>query len=337
MRAWRAAGWLVAASALGCAADPAVRSKPSGAPPPLLEGTRSDVVADSTGGSSPAAVEAAAPLGAAEAGPVAVDAVLAYAGGREVLASELLETWLQRDSPALKTTLNLLIGARLAQVEADRLGLAVPPALLAERSAQHRATFEASYLREGESLEQFIRQQLDLDPGRFLERLREDTLRELVTERVVRAHTLAGEHARVRLIVVADEQQLEAAQSALATGEEFAAVAERISLDATAERGGLVPYLARTERAPLARLAFRTPVGAVSEPLALEGATVLLLVEARPEPRLGRWRDVGLAVEESLLDEPVSEEEFLVWQLAMEARHGVDLAPFHAYLNEPRR
>ncbi|QDU69067.1 peptidylprolyl isomerase [Engelhardtia mirabilis] len=318
-----------------CASPPVARTTDrTPGPPPLLEGTVTAGGRDAT-----AEPPASVPAGQDDAAQAAVsaDPVMAWVGGREVTASDLLENLLQRDSPALKRSLNLLIGARLAQMEADRLGLRLPPELVAERSAEHLEGFRAAYLREGETFEQFVRMGLDLDPDRFVERLRADTLRELVTERVVRAWSLGSEYARVRLIVLADDASVEAVQAELLAGRDFAELATERSLDATAEQGGLVPFLARAERAPLSRLAFQTPIGAVGGPLELEGAKVLLKVEDRPQPLRGTWADVGLAVEQSLFAEPVSEEEFLVWQLAMEGRHGVDVRPFHEFVREPLR
>jgi hypothetical protein len=341
--------WVLTACASGSGPRPAPRPAPQPlGPPPALAGSavRADTEpAAAEGSAEPAATaprDAAAQASTASSSAAttaeltaAADPTLALVGGRPIRASELLETWLQRDSPALKRSLNLLIGGRLAQLEATRLGLQLPPPLVAERFEAHLEEFRSSFLGEGENLDDFLREQLDLDPVRYRERLRADTVRELVTERVVRAHSLGNEHARVRILVVAAPGEAEALLARLRDGADFAELAREHSLDRTGERGGLLPFVARSERAPLSRLAFATPLGEVGGPVELGGAQVLLLVEARPAPLAGDWSDLGVAVEDSLLSETVTDEEFLVWQLAMERRYGVDVRPFYDLVHEP--
>jgi hypothetical protein len=115
---------------IGCAStQPAVRPPLSGeraAPPPLAGG------ADAIPDAPPVEADADGGTGAAPAG---VDPVIGLVGGRPVLASELLESWLQRDSIGLKSAYNVIVSGRLAQLEATRLGLRIPPALVAEATA----------------------------------------------------------------------------------------------------------------------------------------------------------------------------------------------------------
>jgi len=192
------------AGLLACASDPVPRApRHTPGPPPLLEGTT--LLPSGGAGQEAAAVDLQA----------SADPLMASVGGRPVYASDLLESLLQRDSGGLKRALNLLIGSRLAQIEADALGLRIPPSMVEQRLAEHLSEFESAYLRPGESLDEFVRYQLDLDPTRFRDRLKDDTVREIVTERVVRAWSLATEHARVRVIVVDEAEAASAMLSRL--------------------------------------------------------------------------------------------------------------------------
>jgi parvulin-like peptidyl-prolyl isomerase len=293
-------------------------------------------------GSNPAAAAPAggsAPSGAAR--PTAADPaeiVLARVGDGALTLGELMQALYYREGDALRSQFNLAIGAELANLEAGRLGLQVDPGLLERRAAEVLGEFARKNVPEGESLDRFLSERLGFEPLRFKNRLRQDSLRELITERVVRAHSLCSEHVDIR-VLVADQATVEKAQERLAAGEDFLALISELSRDPSARDGGRVAYLVRDDRAPLARLAFKTPVGEIGGPLRLpgdpEGApTLLLRVDARPEPLSGNWRELGPAVEAALADVPVSEEEYIAWQVAMERRYVLELEPFYALLGQ---
>jgi hypothetical protein len=263
---------------------------------------------------------------------------LARIGDAELTLAELMQALYYREGEALRAQFNLSVGARLASLEAARLGLSVDPALLEQRSSEVLGEFARKNVPEGESLDRFLNDRLGFEPLRFKNRLRQDSLRELITERVVRAHALASEHANVR-VLLADEATVGQALERLAAGEDFIQLVAELSRDPSAKDGGRVPFLLRDERAPLSRLAFKTPVGQVGGPLRLPGSagnapSLLLRVEARPEPLAGNWDAIGPAVEASLTADPVTEEEYVAWQLAMEGRYQLDLEPFYALLGQ---
>lgn len=259
------------------------------------------------------------------------DPVLARIGGRQIVTSDLLEGLLFHEGDLLRIELNLLIGSALAKLEAERLGLRLDAEVVDTRAASNLGEFVRRNVPEGSSLEEFLEGRMGVEPELFRSRLRSNTVREIVTERVVRSHTLANDFARVR-ILVADTDGVAEAERRFAAGEDFELLVRELSRDATAERGGLLPFLGRTERSPISNLAFRTPVGELGGPLELGGATILLKVEARPAPLEGDWEALSGAVLESLAADPVGEEEFVFWQVSMERRYTVDLAPLRELL-----
>lgn len=264
--------------------------------------------------------------------------VLARIGDAELTLGELMQSLYYREGEALRAQFNLAVGAELAGLEAARLGLSVDPALLERRSSEVLGEFARKNVPEGESLDRFLSDRLGFEPLRFKNRLRQDSLRELITERVVRAHSLSNEHCDVR-VLVADEAAIAQALQRLAAGEDFLQLVAELSRDPSAKEGGRVPFLLRDERAPLSRLAFKTEVGQVGGPLRLPGAagnapSLLLRVEARPEPLQGNWTGIGAAVEASLVETAVTEEEYVAWQVAMESRYQLDLEPFYALLGQ---
>mgnify|MGYP002777805781 CR=1 FL=1 len=322
------------------AADPAAAPGAAAlASPPGAENPAAEAVSGAAAGA--AAPSNAPPAGAAQAPAAQPDPaalVLARVGDGALTLGELMQALYYREGDALRSQFNLAIGAELANLEAGRLGLQIDPGLLERRAAEVLGEFARKNVPEGESLDRFLSERLGFEPLRFKNRLRQDSLRELITERVVRAHSLCSEHVDIR-VLVADQATIEKAQQRLAAGEDFLALIPELSRDPSARDGGRVAYLVRDDRAPLARLAFKTPVGQIGGPLRLpgdpEGApTLLLRVDARPEPLDGNWRAIGPAVEAALADVPVSEEEYIAWQVAMERRYVLELEPFYALLGQ---
>jgi hypothetical protein len=303
----------------GCAstiAPPAPLADARTAPPLAIEGDESGVRAPNTGALD--------------------DALVAVVGDRAIMASELLAGLRQRDARLLNFHLNLLVGERLAEIAAERVGVVLDDTLVQTRGAAAEAAFVAEL--DGAPLEKVLRDELGVDPEAFRRRLLDDARRELLTERVVRSWTLAQDTARVR-ILVASSAEVARATERFAAGESFAALASELSRDPTGAQGGLVPYVVRSDRSRLARLAFRTEAGALGGPFALEdeGLELLVFVESFAVSVSGAWSDVSALVEASLLAHEVSEEEYLQWQVAMEAAYFVDLGPISRLLGEDLR
>jgi hypothetical protein len=262
-------------------------------------------------------------------------ALVARVAGRDVGAGDLLRSLLGRQPDMVREHLELLVSEQLADLEAQRLGLQLDYDAYDRRCDEVLAELEAG-LPRGIELDAWIEGSLGLDPARFRQRLKGDVLRELVTERVVRSWTLTHEHARIRLITAAPGDG-PAVAARLADGEPFAQVAREASLGPAPELGGLVPFLPRAEGAPLSALAFRAEIGAVEGPfeLAPGSGDVLLMVESRSEPLPENWERLGPAVEASLAEQPVTDEEFLFWQVSLEELYDVELAPFYELVDEP--
>jgi hypothetical protein len=161
---------------------------------------------------------------------------------------------------------------------------------------------------------------------RYREYLRDESMRGLLAERVVRTWVLESHRAEIRVIVVKSEEDSRKVGEALAAGEDFADVARKLSADASAKDGGSVPSVVQSDT-PIARLAFQTDVGKLGGPQYEKGAWLFVKVEARPEPLQGDWKDVAAAVEKSLADRPVADLEVSQWKPVMVARYGVDVSP----------
>jgi hypothetical protein len=177
------------------------------------------------------------------------------------------------------------------------------------------------------TLDRYVDQYLGLDPKRYRERLRNDALRSLLGERVVRGWLLQNEHAFLRVIVVESEEDKKAVEADLAAGTSFEDAAQKHSKDPSSKEGGRIPPIVRGNT-PIASVAFATDVGKVGGPISELGKFLFVRVDQRGLPVEGGWDKLGPLVETSLGQQGVDELELEQWRRAMRDRYEIDLSPF---------
>lgn len=263
---------------------------------------------------------------------------LGWIAGQPLEAEELLLEWGDASSRELWLVIDKLVASRLALAEAERLGIRLAPEAVEQRFAAERAKLEKEIARGGQErpLEEFIEQRLGFDARRYLERVRRATIRQMLAERAVRVASLSGDSAALRLIVVQTPEAVEAVRAALAAGTDFAQVAREHSVDDSKADGGLVPFVVPEERSPLARLAFQTTVGEVAGPLPVGEHQFWIRVEEKRPPLEGDWAAIGARIEQSLVEHPVGDAEFVHWKLTMERRYPIDLGPLWSLIGAAR-
>ncbi len=251
--------------------------------------------------------------------------IVGTVGDRPIeLPTFLARLWM-RENQAVRDVLENIVIARLAMLEAERLGIGLEPeeveAILDQAFEEMRARLEEA----GSTLtvEEYIRRELEMDPGFYAAHLRDDAIVQLLLQRTVRAWALGNGRTLVELL---DLDQ--AGAEAFSGGTGFDALAEESG-------GGERIELIRSERNDLARLAFATEVGAVGGPLVRGGTFLLLRVLERHEGAPGLWDDLGETVLASLAEAPVAEREFVQWRAAMIPRYRVNLAPFADLVGDP--
>jgi len=265
------------------------------------------------------------------------DATIATVAGHEILASDLLELWLFRESPRVRAYLEELVLSNLVLAEAHRLEISIAVDLLDKAvEASLVALNERLDEESGESLDvdKFIEQRLGLDPELYRTRLRRETEIDLLAERCVRSWLLQSERADVRVIVVEDRDVVDAVQAKLDLGAEFALLANEYSIEGSGSDGGRVPPVVRSGVA-LSRLAFSTPVGDVGGPVLEQGRYLFLSVDARHAPVKGSWAELRGPVEATLSQRAIEDPEYWQWKTAMLERYSVDMTPFLKLVGEP--
>ena len=325
-----AAAGAAAAGACGAMPNPPAPSGPApyvaSPPKPAPE---QKTKADPPAGPTPADPKpAAAPAKPAPAQAAPAARPIARVAGKDIDVSELLNLWLHQDSLQVLESLDHLVLGRLVLAEAGRLGVQIDPEKSEKAYQDAVAAIEKTLTAKhpGVTLDRYVDEALGLDPVRYREYLRDESLRGLLAERVVRTWVLESERAEIRVIVVKSEEDSRKVTDALAAGEAFADVAKRLSADGSAKDGGSVPPVVKGDT-PIARLAFQTDVGKVGGPQYEKSTWLFVKVEGRPDPLKGDWKDVSAAVEKSLAERSVADLEVSQWKPAMVARYGVDVSP----------
>ena len=337
---------LVASLAWSCAgagADPSPVPRPPSPAPSLVDSSPAGVPqdddavdaagsdgSDGTGDVAPSVQEEAATTPADEdPGSETLDALgpLGWVAGSQITAEDLLVEWHTIAARDVWLILEKLVTTKLAFAEAQRLGLRLEPEAVQLRVAEETRRLAQTVADSGEglSVEEYVRARLGVKPDTYFARMRVAAIRQMIAERVVRASTLENDSARVRVIVVSSEEEMQAVQSDLALGQEFADVARARSQDDTAGEGGLLPFFLRAEGSPLSVAAFAASPGETVGPLELSDRLVLLAIEAFRAPETVTWDTHEEALEKSLAEHPIRDGEFLAWKLAMEERYPIDL------------
>ena len=342
---WGLAGLALVAAACGTTSNRTVRdggSVPSRAPSVARAargengGTESTQPAGSaaSGATSPSAPTS--PRAAIDSPTGNMGSTIARVAEQDVPASELLELWLFRESPKVRAYLEEMILSRLVLAEAHRLEMSLEVALLDRAFDVALAGLRQQIQKNAPqlSVEDFVRQRLGLDPELYKQRLRRETEIDLLAERCVRAWLMQSDRAEVRVIVVEDRDVVDEVQAKIEAGEDFAQLAADYSIEDSANEGGRVPPIVRSDAA-LSRLAFTTPLGAVGGPVLEQGRFLFLKVEDRRTPLAGTWDRLRSLVEASLAERAIEDPEYWQWKMAMLERYPVDMTPFLELVGEP--
>ncbi|MGQ0612284.1 MAG: hypothetical protein ACT4PV_00830 [Planctomycetaceae bacterium] len=261
--------------------------------------------------------------------------------GRPVTYDEIARHLRSKDPDLFARTLEGVLLERLARSEAKRLGLAVPPALLARETTRRLREWEAR-LQEAARRETgrgtdsalWLRTVAGLTPEEFRALVRRHTEVEMLQDRLLRRELLVTERVEVSLLIVEGEAKAREVEALLAGGAEFGALARERSTHATAPTGGRLEFpLLRQDIGDeeLARRLFLAQPGqwlAPATPRVGEGtALAFYRLEAIHAPVAGAPGDLAEAVERDLEARPVPVGEYERWRRRVFLRHGFLAAP----------
>ncbi|MGJ3231386.1 MAG: peptidylprolyl isomerase [Oceanicaulis sp.] len=218
-------------------------------------------------------LETEPPAGARIAARVGGTAITFADVRREAAVRELTEDAeaLTPADPAFREALDELIDQRLLALEAARRNLQTEP------EARRRLAAAEERILGNVLVEQAVS-----------DAVTDETIRRVYEEQSRLAPP--AEEIRARHILVDTREEADEVARLLAEGTDFAQLAARVSQDpATRFEGGDLGYFTREGILPaFARVAFSTPVGAVSDPFQTEyGWHVLTVTDRRSQPRPG--------------------------------------------------
>ncbi len=126
-----------------------------------------------------------------------------------------------------------------------------------------------------------------ISEGFYRDMVRRGLLRSKMWEVIGRDVPTGEEQVRVRRIVLETEEEAEAVRERLEAGEDFATLAQELSIDeATKENGGDVGWMAFDERdIPFSAMAFRLEVGEISPVIETARGYQILKLEEKDEDR----------------------------------------------------
>lgn len=316
------------------AAPAPAKATPAAEPAAAAEPTAAAQTPPAAAQSAPASTSTSAPQ-------IGTDVVVATVAGKPIYASELMAQWLYAGRSEARDQIDNLVVGRLVVAEATRLGVRIDPDLAEKSYTKGIEALEKQIQSSRKSLEKitldrYVDQYLGLDAKRYRERLRDDALRSLLGERVVRGWLLQNEHAFLSVIVVRSEEDKKTVEAELAVGTAFEEVAKKHSKDASASMGGRIAPIVRGPT-PIASIAFATEPGKVGGPIAEGGDFLFVRVDKRGTPLEGGWDKLGPAVEASIAEQGVDQLELEQWRRAMRDRYAIDMSPFLKLAGEAAR
>ena len=261
---------------------------------------------------------------------------IAYVAGEPIDVRDLLAHWMHRDSRTVYDFADRLVTGRLALAEAQRLGMALDPTLVDRGVVEAREVFAERLGGVPQDVDRYLLEQLGLDPTRYFDMVRDETVQQLLSERAVRAWTLSSDRADVAVIVVGSQEDAALVTARLKAGEPFAQLASEVSLDPSGAEGGLLPPVIKSEFSALSRLAFNTAVGAWGGPIDEQGKFIFIQTLGLPQALVGNWQAIGATVEADLEARPVEDPEYWQWRSAMGRRYEIDMRPLFGLLGEPQ-
>jgi len=325
---------------------PGLSAKPAAEPATVANETK-PAAADSAAMSEAAMSEKAATPAALKESPAVPEAtetvamsekdlVLATVGGKPIRASDLMQHWMTRESRQVWEYFYSLMDERYAELEAERMGITLDPAMVDAAVIDVRMVIEEKIeeAQPGVGFDRYIQGQYNMTPENYMAGIRRNQVRGLLLERVVRTWLLTQEHAELRVIIVTNEELGAKVQDALDAGRDFGEVAQEFSEDTTRENGGLMPPIVRSEQLLLSSIAFGNEVGGVTGPIEDNTRLIWVKTTAFPKPLSGTWSLIEPAVSASLKERELNEYEFLQWKSFIEINYDVDARAFLSLIGE---
>jgi hypothetical protein len=233
-------------------------------------------------------------------------------------------------------SLSKLIGTRIAETEAQRIGLVVPPEYLAHKRAEHLRELEREAVITygvGTGPEVLVQSRYRMTLESYLDRLQEESHERYLFSHLIRFYAHHETRIELQLIATRSESIAKEVQARLVEGADFSRLAMRYSEDSSAPNGGRLPPLPRVALEPsVGDAVFGLAVGERSGLLSVVSETgvrqiQILRVVAHLPGQPGTYSEHAAKLAAELDERPISADEWSAWYLAMERLYKVKLSP----------
>lgn len=255
------------------------------------------------------------------------DQVIARVGEEALRKSQAFDYLLKTYPDKVRASIAVMLGNRVLAAECERWGIRVAEREIEnwwrdqERQLERQAKLD---LGAGATLQDWVRQRFgqELDVYRAASADRERAKRML--SRLVRFHEIRSDRIEARIVSVTDRDGAKRIRQWLDEGAEFAAVARRYSVHPSAENGGRLPPLWRGAlHESLDEVAFDLSEGETSPVIHVrDGAGrdrfQIVRVLKRLPGRPVAWGEVESEVLDSLKAEPLTPDEWTLWQIRVD-------------------
>ncbi len=255
------------------------------------------------------------------------DRVIAQVGDEKLRKSQVFDAMVQTHPEQVRATIAVLLGNRVLAAECEKHDIRIDSREIEAWFANHRnlmvqkavadygkgTTFQTWVrLRFGQSLTDYER----------IARNRERAKRLL--GRLIRLHELREDRVQLRIISTTDRNRALSVHKLATEGADFATLAQQYSVHPSAESGGLMPPVWRASLNPaLDKIAFDLPIGVISDIVQAKDQTgrdrfqIIKVIRRMPgqETSYAQAEDKIVA---SLVDQPLSQDEWYMWQLKLE-------------------
>ena len=233
-----------------------------------------------------------------------------------------------------KAAVAVLISNQVLRSECTRHGIRVDERLVDRwykahaRDLERRARLEYG---EGTTLDRFLTLTFGQTPIEYERIARRRERARLLLSRLIRFHQILEDRVQIRLASLVDAARARRVREMVDEGADFETVARQFSVHPSAEQGGLLHPVWRTALHPsLEEVAFKLSVGEVSQVIAVRDDSgraryqIIRLIRRFPG-RTVSYTDVADEIESGLLEKPLDQSEWLMWQVRVERLVDIEL------------
>ncbi len=268
--------------------------------------------------------------------PGATDPVVARWDGGEVRASELAAWFFTTHRREAYAALSKLVGLRIVEAEARKLGLRCPeePLVLARAEVLAGLGRDAAVAYGiGTPPERYVERRFHESLEKHLDRRMEEERERWLFSRIIRYHAILTDQVELQVIVCREQKTAREIEEKLGQGADFGRLAGEHSIHESRGAAGRMPPLPREALSPAVSAAvLGLGDGARSGVLTIDaggGATqyeIVRLLRRLPGRAGAAYAEVREEIERGLRERPVDAFEWQAWFLRLERLYNVDVS-----------